>query len=61
MLLTKLIEPLGIATYVMVLLTVLTGARVIKVKVARHKLLALVTLLLATLHGALVIYLELIR
>ena len=37
----RLVIPLGILTYVMVLFAVLTGTRVIKVKVNVHKTIAL--------------------
>ena len=50
--------PLGIITFVFLVLTFLTGIRIIKVKVKIHKLLALITLVSAFLHAGLVIYLN---
>lgn len=55
--LTKLIKPLGIITYVFVLLAVLTGLRIIKVNLKWHRLIALIGIIIATLHAALVLYL----
>lgn len=51
-----LIIPLGIFTYAMVLLGVLTGTRVIKVKFKWHKRIGLAILIVATLHATIVIY-----
>ncbi len=51
-----LIVPLGIFTYAMVLLGVLTGTRVIKVKFNWHKRIGLTILIVATLHATIVIY-----
>ncbi len=48
--------PLGIFSYGAILFSVLTGLRVIKVKVKFHKLIALVGIIGATIHAALVIY-----
>jgi len=54
--LTGLIMPLGIVSYALMLLAVLTGARVIKLKVKYHKLIALVALIGASIHLGLVIF-----
>jgi len=53
----KLIVPLGIITYLLVLLTVISGRfrGRLKLKLAHHKLLAYLALGLASLHGALVL------
>lgn len=49
-----LIRPLGILTYTFLLITVIAGLRRWNLKY--HRLLAFITLALATLHAALVIY-----
>ncbi len=48
---------LAILTYLWFLLVILTGLRVIKAKVSTHKRLALIALILATVHGMLMLYL----
>ncbi len=48
--------PLGIFSYSTMLLAVLTGLLIIKVKVELHKLIALIGIIGATIHAALVIY-----
>lgn len=59
----RLIEPLGIATYSSLLLTVITGFAIFKfhvrwVKMSWHILLGVITLMLATAHAALVLFLD---
>jgi len=49
------IKPLGILTYLLVLFTLLTGLR--RAKLSLHTTLAFATISLATIHGAIVIYL----
>ena len=56
--LSKLIIPLGILAYSVMLFVVLTGLRVIKLKVKWHKTIALIGMSLATIHAAIVIYLN---
>ena len=56
--LSSFIIPLGIFSYSFMLLAVLTGARVIKVNFKRHRLLALIAIIGASIHAALVIYLN---
>ncbi|MDH5185557.1 MAG: hypothetical protein OEZ20_07920 [candidate division WOR-3 bacterium] len=56
--LSKFIIPLGIATYAVLLLAILTGLRVIKVKVKWHKMIALIALIIASIHAIIVIYLN---
>jgi hypothetical protein len=56
--LAGLIIPLGIFSYSFMLLAVLSGARVIKVNFKTHRLLALIAIIGASIHGALVIYLN---
>lgn len=51
-----LIVPLGIGSYLVMGVAVLTGLRIIKVKVKVHKTIALIGILGATLHAGLVIY-----
>jgi hypothetical protein len=58
MFLSKLIIPLGIATWAVMLLTILTGRRIIKAKLSVHKALAAATIAAATIHGLIVIYLN---
>ena len=50
---------LGILTYTLLLATILSGLfRVkLKLKLKHHKLLALLTIILATLHAGIIIYL----
>ena len=54
----KLVVPLGILTYLSVILTFLIAKRVIKVKFKFHKMFGAITVILATLHALLVIYLQ---
>ncbi len=51
----NLIIPLGITTYVFVLITIMLGLRRWKLKF--HKTIALITILLATFHALLVLIL----
>jgi hypothetical protein len=50
------IVPLGIGSYVILGFAVLTGLRIIKVKVKVHKVIALIGITGATLHAGFVIY-----
>lgn len=54
--LTGLIMPLGIVSYGFILLAVLTGTRVIKLKVKYHRLIALIAMIGASIHLGLVIF-----
>lgn len=56
--LSILIKPIGIATYCLLLFTIITGARVIKVKLMVHRLFGIIALISATIHGVLGIYLN---
>jgi hypothetical protein len=56
--LSSLIIPLGIFSYSFMPLAVLTGARVIKLTFKHHRLLALIGIIGAPIHAALVIYLN---
>lgn len=56
--LSSFIVPLGIFSYSFMLLAVLTGAHVIKVNFKRHRFLALIAIIGASIHAALVIYLN---
>ena len=47
-----ILKLLGIITYIFVFITALTG--LLKVKIKNHKLLAIIAVLLASLHGILV-------
>ena len=51
-----LVVPLGIITYALILFGVLTGTRVIKIKLKWHKRTGIVIFVVATLHAAAVIY-----
>jgi hypothetical protein len=53
-LLANLIIPLGISTYLSLTLGIISGVRRWKLKI--HKRIAITTIMLATLHAALVIY-----
>jgi len=55
----KLVMPLGIATYLLALLTIISGLK--KAKLTTHKLLATLTIILATCHAGLIIYLKVLR
>jgi hypothetical protein len=52
--LPKLIIPLGILTYLSLILGIISGLRRWKLKV--HKTIAIITIILATMHATLVIY-----
>ncbi len=54
---SELIKPLGIVTYVFVILTFLAGLlrAKLKLKIKLHKTLALLAVILASLHGVLVL------
>jgi len=52
----NLIKPLGIITYILILLAVLTGLRIIKVNIKWHRLIALLGIIGATIHGLIVLY-----
>lgn len=56
--LSSLLIPFGIFTYIWFLLIILTGLRVIKTKVSVHKTLALIGLILGTIHAGVMIYLS---
>ncbi len=59
----RFVIPLGILTYTLLLTTILSGLfRVkLKLKLKHHKLLALLTIVLATIHAGIVIYLRIQR
>ena len=48
--------PFGITTYSLLAITAISG--LMRIKLQRHKLLALIAVLFATLHAGLVIYLN---
>ncbi len=56
----KLVIPLGIATYALVWLLVLTGARKLKVNFAWHRRMGYTALVLASIHAAVVLYTQLL-
>jgi len=53
-LLANFIIPLGIMTYLSLILGIISGIKRWKLKI--HKTIAIITVVLATLHAALVIY-----
>ncbi|MGB9721776.1 MAG: hypothetical protein ACPL28_09900 [bacterium] len=54
----SLLKPFGIVSYVLILFAVLTGLRVIKLDIRWHRLIALFGIITATIHLAIVIYLN---
>ncbi|MFH1415668.1 MAG: hypothetical protein ABIH89_06255 [Elusimicrobiota bacterium] len=50
----QFVKPLGILTYLMVAVTILSG--LFKWKLKRHKLLAILTMAIATAHALIVIF-----
>jgi hypothetical protein len=52
----RFVIPLGIATYVFIVLTVLSGARILKLGFRWHRTIGMLALLTATIHAAIVIY-----
>lgn len=51
-----LIIPLGIASYGMLIIMLLTGMKIIKTKVKIHRKLGILTFILATFHAGIIIY-----
>lgn len=51
-----LVIPLGIAAYILIVLAVLTGKRVIKLKPVYHRVFAWTALTVITVHAAIVIF-----
>jgi len=49
---------LGVVTYCFLVTTILVGSRIIKISFKRHKLLAFITLTIATIHAGLFVYLN---
>ena len=54
----QLIEPFGIITWLMVLTTLLSGLKVIKLSFKNHRRLGIISVILATCHGLLVFILN---
>ena len=52
----RFVVPLGIATYLFLLATILTGLLRRRFKFRYHKTLALITISLATLHAGVILY-----
>lgn len=50
-----LVMPLGIITYILIVLAILTGKRIIKLKPVWHRVIAYSALILASFHAAIVI------
>jgi hypothetical protein len=57
----QLILPLGLLTFTLLLITVLIGTRIIKVKFKYHKLFGILTFISALIHGTLAVYLNYFR
>ena len=55
----RFVIPLGISTYVLLLATILSGLfrAKLKLKLKHHKVLALLTIITATIHAGIIIYL----
>ncbi|HAQ60423.1 TPA: hypothetical protein DCR49_00225 [Candidatus Delongbacteria bacterium] len=49
------VMPLGVITYILIVLAILTGKRIIKLKPVWHRIIAVLTLIFASLHAAIVI------
>ncbi len=49
------VVPLGIITYILIVLAILTGKRIIKLNPLWHRIIAVLTLIFASLHAAIVI------
>ena len=56
----RFVIPLGILTYVLLSATILSGffRAKLQLKLKHHKLLALLTIVLATMHAGIIIYLK---
>jgi uncharacterized membrane protein YozB (DUF420 family) len=52
----SLVMPLGIITYVLILLAILTAKRIIKLNFKWHRRFGISALIFATLHAGIVIY-----
>jgi len=52
----SLVMPLGIITYLLIILAILTGKRIIKLKPVWHRIIAYSALIMATFHASIVIY-----
>lgn len=57
----RLILPLGLLTFSLLLMTILIGTRIVKLKFKYHKVFALLTFISAITHGTLAIYLNYFR
>ncbi len=53
-----LILPLGVVTYCMMIMALLTGKRIIKINFKYHRLFGLLAVVFATVHALLAIYLN---
>jgi putative Mn2+ efflux pump MntP len=51
-----LVMPLGIITYILIILAILTGRRIIKLHPKWHKIIATLTIIFATIHAGIVIW-----
>jgi len=54
----KMLIPFGIFTYIMFLLTLLMGSRVIKVQFKVHRIFGIVSVVFATFHAVIMLYLN---
>lgn len=57
MLISKIMPFLGIGAWLFMALGILTGRHIIKAKLSVHKALAAAAIIVATVHGLIVIYL----
>jgi len=53
-----LVMPFGIITYIMILLAILTGRRIVKLNPKWHRIIASAALTFATIHAGIIIYLK---
>lgn len=53
-----LVMPFGIITYILIILAILTGKRIIKLHPKWHRIIAGAALAAATVHAGIVVYLK---
>ncbi len=58
MFLSKILPYLGLGSWLLMVLAVLTGRHIIKAKLSVHKSLAIVAIAIATIHGLIFVYLN---
>jgi hypothetical protein len=53
-----LVMPLGIITYILIIFAILTGKRIIKLHPKWHKRIAYTSLIFATMHAGIIVYIK---